>query len=145
MSLCFVPGCDDLVRSLDMCSKHYMRVRDGRPLHYPKDSRPKCLYPKCTSIAYRRGVCRKHRYSVSDYPSTCTRPECDGKYYALGFCEPHYKVSRRKPKKPRPPRIKQIKAPLPLPQSKLSSLVAQAETRAAYTARQKRRGIKGHG
>lgn len=131
-----------------MCGKHYMRVRDGRPLHDAKDFKPKCAYHGCKRIAFRKGVCRKHRCTAGELPASCTMPECDGKYYAKGFCHLHYSRDynwrKRKPKKPKPPPIAP-KQPLTRPGPRLATLVAQAVTRAAYLDRQQRRRAKNHG
>lgn len=101
-SICSVDSCNNQVKTMTYCYKHYARLkRHGDPLKVLRvrvSKRPKiCSIDDCGGQHEAYGYCNKH-YTQKVRNNTlecinrkiCSKKNC-GKYsVALGYCSPHY-------------------------------------------------------
>lgn len=105
---CTVEGCGRPLDARGLCSTHYRRMREGRPLDAPIRGTARealhCTLEGCGAPIKARGLCELHyRRALHGRPLDGQRPEecctvagCARKAYAKGLCrEHHWQRARR--------------------------------------------------
>ena len=108
--ICKVEGCNDMVKSRDLCEKHYARLRRYGRLERAKSDKDEigeCIAFDCKNEILTSGLCEKHYKRLCKTGSVfrpkviklCEVEGCNKPHIAKGLCHRHYQQFQKRVEK----------------------------------------------
>lgn len=87
--LCMIPGCEDHIRTKEMCNTHYINAYRKR---IRADNDQLCAYPHCFELKVSEELCLEHLKKKREHtePRKCAVPSCEKWAVINRHCEEHY-------------------------------------------------------